>query len=65
MVIDESTARFQGTARARRRLFSKPESDGFEIPFTLAHYNQSYGGVDRHNVLVVPQEQMLPEDVLR
>ena len=64
-VIDGSTACFQGTARARRCLFSKPESAGFEIPFTLAHYNYSYGGVDRLDVLVVPQEQMLPEDVLR
>ena len=53
------------TAWARRRLPLKPESAGIQIPSICAIYNQSYGGVDRHDCLVVPLPQMLPEDVLR
>ena len=53
------------TAWARRRLPLKPESAGIQIPSICAIYNQSYSGVDRHDCLVVPLPQMLPEDVLR
>ena len=65
VAIDELMVSFRSTARARRRLPLKPEGAGMEIRATLAHYNQSYGGVDRHDGLVVPLPRMLPEDVLR
>jgi hypothetical protein len=65
MVIDECTLRFQGMASARRGLRLKPEGSGVEINSILSLYNQSYGGVDRHDALVVLQQRVLPEDVLR
>ena len=63
--IDELMVSFRGTARARRGLRSMPEGIGVEISFTLSDYNQFYGGVDRHDALMVPQQRVLPEDVLR
>ena len=65
MAIDEGTFRFQGTALARRGLRLKPEGSGVQINSILSLYNQSYGGVDRHDALVLPQQHVLPEDVLR
>ena len=63
--IDELMVSFRSTARVRRRLPLKPEGAGMEIRATLAHYNQSYGGVDSCDVFVVPLPRMRPEDVLR
>ena len=63
--IDELMVSFRSTARARRRLPLKPEGAGMEIRATLAHYNQSYGGVDSCDVFVVPLPRMRPEDVLQ
>ena len=65
MGIDELMVSFRSTARARRRLPLKPEGAGMEIRAILAHNNQSYGGVDSCDVIVVPLPRMLPEDVLR
>ena len=65
MGIDECTKRFEGSAWATRRLPLAPERDGINMPFTIAHYNQSYGGIDRHDALLVPEQRVLPEDVLR
>ena len=65
VAIDELMVSFRSTARARRRLPLKPEGAGVKIPSIFAHYNLSYGGVDRHDGLVVPLPRMLPEDVLR
>ena len=33
--------------------------------FNTMHYNQSYGGVDRHDTFALRQQQFVPEDVLR
>ena len=63
--IDEFTLRFQSRAWARRGLPSKLMKAGIDIPTILAVYNQSMSGVDRHDALVVLQERVLPEDVLR
>ena len=62
---DELMVSFRGTARARRSLVRMPEGVGVECSFTLSDYNMFYGGIDRHDALVVRQERVLPEDVLR
>ena len=63
--MDESTAPWQGTGRARLRLGFMPERSGANISSILSLYNSSYAGMDRHNALVLPQRRVLPEDVLR
>ena len=65
MASDESTVRWQGTARVRQRLAFAPEHSGINISSILSLYNTSFAGVDRHNALVVSPRQGLPEDVLR
>ena len=42
-----------------------PEGAGIEINSVRAHNNLCFGGVDRRDSLVVPQQRVLPEDVLR
>ena len=65
MSIDESTARFRGRAWARKHLPLMPEGAGVDINYVLSHYNSFLGGVDGHDTLLVPQQRVLPEDVLR
>ena len=65
MGMDESTERWQGTARVRQRIPVKPVGAGTNIPSILSLYNSSPGGVDICDALVVPEQQVLPEDVLR
>ena len=65
MAMDESTTRLQGTARAQQGLRRIPEGAGIEINSVRAHNNLCFGGVDRRDSLVVPQQRVLPEDVLR
>ena len=65
VATDERSVRWQGTVRARQHLNLKPEGARIEINPLLSLYNHSLAGVDRHDALVVPQQQVLPEDVLR
>ena len=65
MGVDELTVRWQGTARVLRRLPFKPVGAGVEIYSILSSYNSSLGGVDRCDTLLVLEQQVLPEDVLR
>ena len=65
MATDESTTRWQGTARVRQRLDFAPERSGINISSIISHYNTSFAGVDRQDALVVSQRRVLPEDVLR
>ena len=65
MTMDESIMRCQGTPRARQRLVRKPEGAGIETSSIISYYNSSFAGVDRYDTLAVPQQSVLPEDVLR
>ena len=65
MGTGEWTGRYQSTAWARRRPPSMPEGTGVNSSPILRHYNSFLGGVDRHDVLVVPLRRSRPEDVLR
>ena len=65
MAIDQRSARWQGTRRARQYLSLKSEDAGFEINAVISLYNCVLTGFNRHDALVLPQQQRLPEDVLR
>ena len=65
MSIDESTARFLCRTWARKRLPLMPEGAGFDINSVFSYYNSFLGRVDGHDTLMVPQQRVLPEDVLR
>ena len=65
MAIDQRSARWQGTRRDRQYLGLKSEDAGFEINAVISLYNCALTGFDRHDALVLPQQQRLPEDVLR
>ena len=66
LVIDECASRWQGKAQAWQGLPRKPVGAGVQVSTVLSHYNCSYASIDRHDALVVHQQQvLLPEDVLR
>ena len=65
MAMDESTVRWQSTARARQHLPFNPVGAGVDISSIISSYNSSLAGVDRHDTLLVPEQQVLAEDVLR
>ena len=65
MAMDESTVRWQGRPRAWQGLPRKPERAGLEISSIISLYNSSSAGIDRHDALVVLEQRVLPEDVLR
>ena len=69
MAMDESTVRWQGMGGVRSRSPFKPINQsmgaGVEISSMVSSYNSSLAGIDRHDTLLVPEQQVLPEDVLR
>ena len=65
MAMDESTVRWQGMGGVRSRSPFKPMGAGVEISSMVSSYNSSLAGIDRHDTLLVPEQQVLPEDVLR
>ena len=65
VAMDESTALFQGTAWARRRLPRMPAGVGVEIPSIHSDYNLFLGGVDRHGATAALLQCFDAEDALR
>ena len=64
-VVDESTNRLRGVARARRCMPCKPEPAGTQLCFNITHYNHSIGSVWRHDAGEALWLQLHAEDVLR
>ena len=63
--MDEQTAPWQGTGRARRRLGFMPERAGVNISSILLDYNHFLGGVDQHDATLALWQDVHAVDVLR
>ena len=66
---DEPVVRWRGTARVWQGKVRMPETPGVDMAATLVHYSSSWGTrglhLDMHDDLLVRQQRILPEDVLR
>ena len=65
LITDDSVVRWRGTARVWQVMPRGPKTPGVNMVAMLAHYNSLCGSVDMHNDLLLRQQRMLPEDVLR
>jgi hypothetical protein len=63
--IDEPMVRWRGMSRVWQGMIRMPETPGVDMAATLAHYNSSWGTWNMHDDLLVRQQRMLPEEVLR